>query len=77
MFYQPVNPQVVLIQKFDKEDFKFYARIFLPFVIFMLVFPVIYLIPRILSPDADIKAVLIRRAEYHLMTITNSRDSKS
>ena len=60
MFYQPVNPQVVLIQKFDKEDFKFYARIFLPFVIFMLVFPVIYLIPRILSPDADIKAVLIR-----------------
>lgn len=60
MFYQPVNPQVVLIQKFDKEDFKFYARIFLPFVIFMLVFPVIYLIPRILSPYADIKAVLIR-----------------
>ncbi len=62
MFYQPVDPAKVLDRKFDKEDFKFYARIFLPFVIFLFAFPVLYLIPRILSPDADIKAVLIRTA---------------
>lgn len=62
MFYQPVDPAKVLDRKFDKEDFRFYVRVFLPFVIFMFAIPVIYLIPRVLSPDADIKAVLIRTA---------------
>ncbi|MCR4730261.1 MAG: hypothetical protein K5881_04945 [Saccharofermentans sp.] len=62
MFYQPVDPAKVLDRKFDKEDFRFYVRVFLPFVIFMFAIPVIYLIPRVLSPDADIKALLLRVA---------------
>ena len=57
MISQPVDPKKVLTQKFDKEDFRFYLRVFLPFLIFMFVFPFFFILRRY-AADGDLKSAI-------------------
>ena len=58
MISQQVDPKKVLYQKFDKEDFGFYLRVFLPFFIFMLAAPIVFAIRILIRGDYDLKSVV-------------------